>query len=231
VTTAAAIIEAALQNIGVVGGVDTVEAEDAALGLKWLNRVIDELRIQPTMAASASYQVVSLSSKTRTIGPGGQIDIVKPARIERGAYSLIGGISRPVEVIDREEYAQIQQKDLTAAWPRAVYFEDSEPIGTLYFWPVPQSAVSVYLPISNAQGTFATLTTDIDLADGVESLLIDQLAIRLCAPMRQPVTNELRSAARASRMHFMRANLTVPSLEKQTGDVYPDGSQVAAIGV
>lgn len=209
-TQAATLIKDALVDIGAIGTVETPEADDAALCLRRLNRMLDEWKLSTLQAAH--YEVFSLpaGTQTRTIGTSGQVNVTHPVRIETGSFVRIGSSDYPLHVASRDQWAAICEKTLDGAWPAWVYYESSVPLGTLNFWP--QGACEVHLAVRSAFTAFADLTTNYTLPEGAEGAIFKNLKEILCAPYNRPLTADIVTGASNARNALKRAHYTVPEL-------------------
>lgn len=212
-TTANDIIRDAMVDIGAIGTTETPDADDAALALRHLNRMIDSWAAGPgrLYAYHVQWHPVALNNRQSiTIGPGGDLNIPRPVRIEEGGFSRMGDIDEPLEVVGRDKFSEISLKTLGATWPQFVYYEASQPLGRAHFWP--QGAVTVHLPIATRLEKFADLTTDYYLPPAYEEALVSNLAQRLCRPFTRPVPATLPMEAAQARARIKLANFEAPEL-------------------
>lgn len=214
-TTANQLISDALVLIGVLGGAETVNGNDAVTGLRVLNRMLDAWRQQPNMATHSAWVQFTLpaNTTTRTIGPSGQINVARPIKLELGCFTRYQGIDNPLTVVERDQYANVDLKSEAGSWPSSVYYEPASPIGTLYFWPLAGSNVEVFLAVRTQLTKFANLTTDYTLPDGYESAIVASLAERLAPVFERPVPPDVRAEASSARRALKRANAKVPTLD------------------
>ena len=57
---------------------------------------------------------------------------------ENGQPILNGGLDYPITILNLENYELIGLKTLNGPWPRALYYQPSETLGTITVWPNPQ---------------------------------------------------------------------------------------------
>ena len=223
-TTANTLIADALGSLGVLGSSGaSVNGNDLTLSLRVLNRMLDAWRQQPNMATHAAWVSFTLpaNTATRTIGPSGQVDTVRPISLEIGSYSTFGGIDRELRTMERDQYAAIENKALAVTYPEHVYLEAASPLGTLYFWPLAGSAVTVKLAVRSQLATFADLTTDYTLPDGYEAAIVPSLAEKLAPYFERAVPPIVARDAAAGRAAIKRSNAKVPTLDM--GERRPSG--------
>ena len=104
----------------------------------------------------------------------------RPLRINsaivRVTTSVAGSLDYPVAVINLEDYEMIGIKTLAGPWPRAVYYQPSEPVGILNYWPNPNQVTEVHLFCDSILNQFATLTDTITLPQGFNMAIRFSLA-------------------------------------------------------
>lgn len=214
-TTAAAIVTDALGLIGVTDPTDAAAAEDAALGLRVLNRRINALGLEPSIGLVVSFQAVPLigGDSSKTIGTGADVNVTCPLRIETGAFIRVGGIDYPLEVAGRENWVDISIKS-EAGIPCAVYFERTSTIqGRVTFWPTAQAACTAYLPLVQRTAQFPDLTTNVVLSDGYEEMLACDLAVALAPFYNREAPGSVIQRARVTKRLVKRMNAQTPQLD------------------
>lgn len=96
---------------------------------------------------------------------------VRPLKINsafvRVVNSITGTLDYPVAVLNLEKYELIGIKTLPGPWPRAVYYQPSEPLGVLNYWPNPSSG-EMHLFCDTVLNKFATLNDTVTLPQGYE---------------------------------------------------------------
>jgi hypothetical protein len=89
-----------------------------------------------------------------------------------------GGLDYPVQVFSLEEYESIGLKSLNGPWPKGIYYQPSELLGTIYVWPNPAQG-EMHLFASTIFREFGNLNDDIQLPQGYNNALRWCLAERL----------------------------------------------------
>lgn len=212
---AVTIISDALGLLGVIDPVEAIESEDASLGLRVLNRLIDSRNGEQSLLYAVEYASFTLPASTasRTVGPTGDIVMSRPLRVETGGYASISGIDYPIDVISREQYAEVSLKAVASVAPRGVYYQASATNGVLYFTPPAGSAATIKLPFAVKLSTFAATTTNVTLPEMYESYLVHELAIKLSPFYRAAVSPDIRSESGRLLRAIKRQNAQVPQLE------------------
>lgn len=227
-TTAATLAGDALGLLGVSDPTDAVAAEDATLALRVVNRIVDTSASEALMPVAVAYQSAPLTSGDAdiTIGLAGDLVISKPTKIETGAYVRSSGIDYPLRRVMRDEWAAIWDKSVTGI-PQVFRYEPTTAVlGTLTFWPVPDSDYTAYLPLKSRLSAFADLTTDYDLPEGWDEYLTTALAIHLAPMYQREAPGSVIARMRAAKKLIKRLNVEIPQLALDsflTGQAYSSG--------
>lgn len=116
----------------------------------------------------------------------------RPIRINnafvRVVNSITGVLDYPVSVIPEEQYSQISIKTLPGPWPRCVYYQPSEPVGVLNYWPNPSQG-EMHLFCDTLLGKFNTINDTIILPQGYEMAIRANLAME-ALPMFGKLSNQ-----------------------------------------
>ena len=131
----------------------------------------------------------------------------RPLRISsaivRVVNSATGTLDYPCAVLAYEEYQSIGIKTLPGPWPRAVYYQPTEPLGVLNFWPNPSQG-EMHLYCDTVLNNFSTLNDAVVMPQGYQSLLHWGLAEKLMPEFGKSnpglVTMIIRQLANAKRL-------------------------------
>lgn len=103
----------------------------------------------------------------------------RPLRINtafvRVVNSLTGVLDFPVGILTVADWGRIGIKSLPGPWPKGVYYQPSEPVGILNYWPFPQ-ACEMHLFCDTILNQFQTLTDTITLPQGYKMAIRWNLA-------------------------------------------------------
>lgn len=117
-------------------------------------------------AALGTYNLnTSLSLSSGAITSSAQRPLRINSAFVRVVNSITGTLDYPVGVINLENYELIGIKTLPGPWPRAVYYQPSEPVGILNYWPNP-SMGEMHLQCDTILNQFNTLNDTITLPQG-----------------------------------------------------------------
>lgn len=210
-TTATDIIGQALGLISVKDPVEAVSGTEAASCFLRLNGLLDSWRTESLAAYSVARVSASVSAATATIGPAGTFVIAsRPVRIEVGSFFTAGGVDYPITPIGAQRYNEIPIKTNGGLGPNVVYCDEAWPTATLYFYPVPSSAVTVTLLVQTQIAAFANLTTDYSFPPGYARALAFDLALELAPEYQVQIPQTLLRRAEAAKRAITRVNTRVP---------------------
>lgn len=180
-----------------------------------LNSLIDTWGTDPQAAYNNQEIVVTMPPGTQslTIGPGKQIDCVRPLRIEL-AYTRFGNIDRVTDILDdKSDWDQIIIKDLGTSWPEVLWYDGGLPTGNVYFWPKPSGTVELHLTVLNYLAEYTDPNQAQTLSRGYKRALELNLAVETAPLFSLEASISLqRNAANAYRS-LRRANSTVPDMD------------------
>lgn len=212
ITTALDLIKYALKKRRVLGVGDTLTDEEAQDALDTLNLMLESWSLDRVSVYNEAQQTfVSNGQAAYTIGPGGDIDVTeRPTKLTSAYTRDAAGIDHPMRVLlNAQDYDGIQLKSIAVPWPSAVWYEPTNPLGTLHFWPVP-NGYTIYLRFWQQLQQFDSLTEQIDLPIGYKEAIGLNLAIK-CEDFGGTVTPALESLARTSYGRLKAFNRKIPS--------------------
>ena len=159
------LITSALSAIGALAPGEPLEASLAQEAFLMLNDLLDMTSNDDFMVTSIAETIATIGGKTDwTIGPGGDINAVRPLMIN-SAFVRVGALDYPVAVINVEQYELIGMKQLAGPWPRALYYNSGTPLGTIKFWPLPSSG-EIHLFTDQIFTRFMTINDTIQFTPG-----------------------------------------------------------------
>jgi hypothetical protein len=211
--TAADLVTAALQELGVLNAVDPPSGEDGALGLARLNAILDSWnaeRLGVYTQVLASFTLTP-SLSPHTIGPSGTwVTAQRPVSIE-SARLVVSGSYSPIAIRDAAWYRRLTVPGQTSAIPTDVYYEEDWPNGKLFFYPIPTAASVVSL---ESRVVLAALTASdtFTMPPGYQEALTLTLAEHLAAPMRMSLSGDTRRHAEKARARIFSTNAKIPTL-------------------
>jgi len=158
-TTARQIIESMLRKIHVLGTGSSLDATEADQALSTLNDLLSITSIQSPMVYEEKIETFSLVSGTGsyTIGSGGDFNTVRPLKIN-AAYVSQGDNDYTLTMIDKEEYSEIYNKEISTI-PSKLYYNADYPLGTLFLNFLPVSVTTITLTSEKPLTQFTDLDT------------------------------------------------------------------------
>lgn len=219
--TALQIILSSASKLGVLQAGQSMEGDDIDVCFRALNLMLDGWRGRPS-APLLSWQdtetIIALPDGTAslTIGPGQQVNVPLPGRIELSSYVRVSGIDYPLRVVDEPQFNRIALKSLSGVWPSVVNLQGGASTGTLRFWPQGQSEVHLVTRVPFLR--FADLTTNYPLAPGFERAMVFNLCPEIAADFTVPVPVQVMSEATRSMRAIKGNQAIVPQLDVAQGD-------------
>lgn len=177
-TTARNLIGDALQEIGVVDMGGTMSGEEAAHGLRVLNRIIDSWRAKSLYVHALANVTANFAGSGASVGASQTINTDAPLRFVDSCYYVKSGTSYPLPMWTHDQYMRIGSKTEAGEYPEGFYFDGNVP-GVVHVWPIPAASVEYHFVVMKKLSEFADLDTDYSLPDGYEAALHDELCVRL----------------------------------------------------
>lgn len=180
--TALDLIKGALDLINVTGDGMTPSNEMASRGFAMLNDIIKTANNQRLMLYCTQDITGTLvaGQNPHTIGTGGNINVARPVRIERGfcRYTGTNPVDFPMEQIDHNRYQEIIVKNAGTSYPTHFYYKPEFPLGYIYTYPVQSGAnIEIHLSVWKQLSEITSLTSQVSLPYGYDVYLKYQLAV------------------------------------------------------
>lgn len=219
-TTPLDIINFALKDAGVVGSGITPNAEelnDAFTRINWM--LAQWQRKRWLIWHLVDLSLTSTGANSYTIGPGQDFDVPhRPAKLQSAfvrQLSNVGpsNVDYSLEILNAyEDWSLVALKTLKS-FPSYVFYDTGFPVGTLYFWPVPQANIyQMHIQAVDQLTQFANLTQDINLPDEYIAALHYNLAVRLAPAYGQPSNPQVNILAKDSLNVLRMANAQIARL-------------------
>lgn len=154
----------------------------------------------------------SVAKAAYTIGSGAaDFNVPRPLLIQT-ASQIIGGITRPMELVDSTNFAGIEDKSATSLRVLKLYCDYNFPIATLNVWPTPVNPPVFELYTQTALPTWVTIFDTVNLPDGYSRALQYNLAIDIAPDLGTPnnilaiiapIAAESKMAMRALNQQFL----------------------------
>jgi hypothetical protein len=132
----------------------------------------------------------------------------RPLRIN-SAFVRVATLDYPVKVITVDEYQTIGLKGLAGPWPRAIYYQPSEILGNVFYWPNPSSG-EMHLFCDTVLARFSTISDTINLPQGYNMAMRWNLAELLMPEYGKADQNQIQMImknASEARGYIKRTNM------------------------
>jgi hypothetical protein len=216
-TTPGDIIALALKMANVLGVGQTASAEDANDAFNLLNMMMAQWQRRRYIV----YQLVTTSkvatgALSYTVGPGGDFNIPRPAKLESAFFRMQSGSPLPVDynltiLRAKEDYNRIGIKTLNA-FPEYAFYDSGNPLGNLYIWPVPNNQYEIFITVFQQLQQFNTLNDVITLPPEYKAAIMWNLALELYPMYGLPVNEVVAKKAEASLRIVHDTNAQIPRL-------------------
>lgn len=236
IRTTGDLITFCLRASGINGVGQTPMAEDANTALEMLRMMVAQWQRKRWLVWDEHEMVLRATGQEHyTIGAGGDFNTPRPDRIENAYARLLSGTSTsmlvdfPLGIIEaKENYAQIQLKSLP--WfPVALWYDSGWPLGSIYFWPIPQAGLfDLHVNVKAPLPVFSTLTDDLNMPPEYLEALMWSLCVRLQMAYGLPARQDHVAAMRMALNTIRMANVQMTTLSMPAAVSGPQRSGVAA---
>lgn len=211
-TTAADIVNDALELAGVLEGGETPSANDANRSLRALNDMLESWGTERQNVYALTTEQFPLTGQQQyTIGEdttGGPPDFqtVRPLAIDPSTFVRMGDMDYTLAPLSPTEYANITIKSWSGPWPQAFYYDTTFPNATIYFYPV-DSGGTLFLSSWKSFSPLATLQSQVVMPPGYNRALKYSLAEELVPLFNVPMPAKLEQIAMKARRNIKRMNV------------------------
>lgn len=216
-TTPVELINLALKQAGVLGVGQTASAEDTNDAFRLLNMMLAQWSLKRNVVYRITDTAFAATgAETYTVGPGGDFDMPRPAKLI-GAYcrqllSPTNPVDYPLELLMAQtDYGRISLKN-QASMPNTVFYDPQSPLGVLYVWPVAPTGYEIHIQALMPLAQFSDPYMDILLPPEYEEAIMYNLSGRLCMFYQIPLPQGLPQLAQAALTTLRMANVQVPRM-------------------
>lgn len=200
-TNARSIINQAARKIAVVGRGQVMPADESQDALTALNSMIKGFSASGGISYNEKRNTYPLTGAlSYSIGPSGDFNTTRPDDIS-SAYVSVGGTDYPLSKINSQQYTEIVDKEIQGI-PSCFYYQNNTPLGRLFLYLNGASGYTLTLITREQDASFTDLSTEYDLPEGYEEMLVYNLALRLAPEYEKPVPVEVKTTALASKLAF-----------------------------
>lgn len=211
------LIKSSLRLIGAIATGETPSAEESNDALFVLNDMLDAYALENLMLYRNENDGFTLtpSKQIYTIGAGGDFNVTRPVTIE-GAFINYNGIDFQLKLLNTEQWNSIPIKTLSSPIPTTLTYFATNPLGSLYLWPVPTLAIPITLSVNMQFARLASINDTLAFPPGYLKFLRYQLAIELAPEYGLQVPATVVAIA-----SDMMANLKVANAQQQVSEFDP----------
>lgn len=207
--TGLTIITDAMRSLRALGRLEVPSAAEATQGLAVFNSMLESFSNEDLM----SYVLLQIShtltinQQTYTIGDGGNIDTTRPLDIQQAFIRDASNLDYPMRIVPRDVWNDIGAKTITSQIPDTLFYDSAYPLATVYVFPIPLMAYTLFMYATTQQLTFSTLTQTLAMPVGYERLYIANLAVEMAGAGFPMLLNAEQWAALVKRAADSKANV------------------------
>lgn len=208
-TSASQLIKRALRILKVIDPGEDLEAGEFKDGLEGLNHMLDSWNTEKLVVPSLVLTSTSTSIRGITIGPGADVDIYRPSKLEEGQVFLRSGeVTYRLNKMTAEEYAA-RAGFTTSGLPGAFYYDAGNPTGTVYLDVTPDTTYTLvtYTWKLLAQIALKDINGTILLEPGFARAIVFNLALDLADEFDGDVTPNLIATATVAKANVKALNI------------------------
>lgn len=224
------IILGAMQRLSTTDAIETLTADQATLGLRCLNNLLDMWqteRLQSYTVTRSTFTIVS-GTQDYTVGVGATVNIPRPVlnNLERVTFqdtSVSPTLEYQLSSLTDDAWSKLPQRAQTAPLPTYYYYNPTyaSGFGTLSFFQVPtsstlQGVVYAATPVPE----YAAVTDTVALPPGYRQMMETNLALQLNQfYVERGEVAGLAESALEAKMAVKRANIHPVDLSVDAGAI------------
>jgi hypothetical protein len=233
----------ALYEINVVAPGEQPDSLELAFVLDKFNQLVDSWNTQqvyifasdllssapPAPMGNGAQFILTPSLSPHTIGPkpiagagppppqpSFQVINERPVRM-KSANVLLSNVNPivrfPLEMRDKDWWAKQRVQTIQTSLPTDLYYRPDWPLGSLFFWPVPNFAYQVEFEVETILQGGLTLNSIFTAPPGYELAITLTLAELLCPSFEKPPNQLLLQAASRARQNVQGLNASAPRID------------------
>lgn len=221
------IITLALKSSGVLGIGQTASAEDMNDSFTLLNFMLAQWNRKRWLVYHlVTYSVQCTGALNYSVGPGGDINIPRPDRLESAFFrqnipSEPNQIDYVLEIIESmETYNLIALKQL-GSFPQYIFYDSGWPMGYIYPWPLPSNLYQVFITVKETLPTFTSLAQSVNLPPEYYAAILYNLSNRLRTAFQLPPDPAVVVLAKDALQVIRGSNFQLSRLQMPVGLVRP----------
>ena len=211
--TANDIINSAFRITNATASGELPSASESQDALVILNDMLDAWNAESLSIFTEQPKEFALTTaQAYTLGPGGDFNAVRPARIDRGVLKVYSNpifpLELPLKSYTDAEWASITLKSLANTYPEGFWDDGGYPLRTLSFWPIPigSSQLAVVLYVWVALNQYVSLNDTHTFPPAYARAIKYNLAAELVANGFGEISQTIVAAATESKATLQRMN-------------------------
>ena len=211
------------------GTLDTFEQADL---LADFNSFLDGCSIERLLCYQVLQESFSLASGTvsYTIGSGATMSTTRPTKIVDPCFVRdSSNLDSPLKLLDASAYGRIVQKSGSGTtYPDYLFYDgafDSSGFGTIYIYPPPASALTLFINSWKQLGSVSTISSQLSLPPGYQRFIEYNFAVEEAGGFTS-VSPEVAMIARQSKAAIKSINAPDSFMRLEAGISQPIGSNI-----
>ena len=229
--TALDLIKSAMRLIHVLAPGEEPPGAEANDALKILNQMLDGWMAEQLMVYTTQIQDFPFvtGKQVHTLGPGGDFDVPRPARITGVSVIILTNPTVPVEypipyVTDDQWQERYPVKGVQSSFPLLVYDDGAFPLRNLAFWPIPIDPNQFRMYSWGPLYQFNDMRASYAWPPGYMEALRYNLALVLADEWSGELGPTVIAAAIATKARIKTMNVTIETLKCDQAVVRDKGS-------
>lgn len=215
-STALDVITDGLETLGVYAAGESISGADVSRCMVILNDMLDSWSNEALTCFAISEQSfpVVVGQSQYTIGPGGNINTIRPIRVLAGpgtAYLLDTNNNRyPVRVVPQDQWNLIWNlTSVTSNLPDTLFYDPQFPLGIINIFPSPNTGgMTIFFDSYLTLTSFPDLSTDITFPPGYRLAVVKNFAVAAKPYFTSgPLDPDLMRQALESKANIKRSNM------------------------
>jgi hypothetical protein len=205
------LLTRSMQLVGAVATGETLTAAEANDGLLSLNDMLEHWSTEGLTIPQIIREEFTLvpGQAAYTIGPSGNFNTAAPTEIREARIidvSAVPQMELPIEIINYQQWADIQQKGIQSSQPIYLFFQKSAPLSTINLYYVPSVANKIALYSFKPLTRFTAVTDQIEFPAGYSRAIRYNLAVELAIEYGKEPSPNVMQMAMDAKAALMRQN-------------------------
>jgi hypothetical protein len=190
-----------------VVGVEDPTATEYQQGVRLLADFLATISTEQFSVLSSTEDTLTLVASTGsyTYGSGGDLNSARPTAIKEMTLKNDDDDYSPIKKYTEAEYNAIKSKD-TEGKTTHVFYKPNYPLGTLYLWPVPDDAYTLYIYANKRVQTVTALSDTLLVPDEWGPYLKRNMVIELSGHYTYTPTRDDYRLARRTKVNVKATN-------------------------